>query len=135
MVMASVFWDARGILFVDYLQTGKAIISEYYCYLLDQLKEKIRKKRPGLEMEKTLFQQDNAPCHKSTLTMAKIHELKFELLEHPPYSPDSAPSDFHLFPELKKFMSGKRFSSKEEVLTAVGCCREIVLNNKVYFKS
>ena len=51
--------------------------------------------------------------------MAKIHELKFELLEHPPYSPDLAPSDFHLFPELKKFMRGKRFSSNEGVIAAV----------------
>lgn len=118
-VMASVFWDAKGILFVDYLQTGKTINSEYYCNLLDQLKEKIREKRPGLQKKKILFHQDNAPCHKSILTMAKIHELKFELLEHPPYSPDLAPSDFHLFPELKKFMRGKRFSSNEEVITAV----------------
>lgn len=41
-VMASVFWDAKGILFVDYLKTGKTINSEYYCNLLNQLKEKIR---------------------------------------------------------------------------------------------
>jgi histone-lysine N-methyltransferase SETMAR len=38
-VLASVFWDAKGILFVDYLQTGKTINSEYYCNLLVQLKE------------------------------------------------------------------------------------------------
>ena len=34
-------------------------------------------------------------------------------------SPDFAPSDFHLFPELKRFMCVKRFSSNEEVITAV----------------
>jgi len=38
----------------------------------------------------------------------------YELLEHPPYSPDLAPSDFHLFPNLKKFVVGKRFGSNEE---------------------
>ena len=118
-VMASVFWDAKGILLVDYLQTGKTINSEYYCNLLDQLNGKIREKRPGLQKKKILFHQDNAPCHKSILTMSKIHELQFELLEHPPYSPDLAPSDFHLLPDLKKFMRGKRFSSNDEVITAV----------------
>ena len=82
-VMASVFWDAKGILVVDYLQTGKTINSEYYCNLLDQLKEKIREKRPGLQKKKILFHQDNAPCHKSILTMDQMHELKLELLEHP----------------------------------------------------
>ena len=61
---------------------------------------KIREKRPGLQKEKIPFHQDNAPCHKSILTMAKMHELKFESLEHPPHSPDLAPSDFHLFPDF-----------------------------------
>jgi len=51
--------------------------------------------------------------------MAKIKELQFELLEHPPYSPDLALSDFWLFPHLKKFLRGKRFSSNEEVIAAI----------------
>jgi histone-lysine N-methyltransferase SETMAR len=40
-------------------------------------------------------------------------------LEHPPYSPDLAPSDFHLFPKLKIFLAGQRFSSNQEVIAAV----------------
>lgn len=36
------FWGAKGILFVDYLQTGKTINSEYYCNVLGQLIEKNR---------------------------------------------------------------------------------------------
>lgn len=47
-VMASVFWDAKGILLIDYLEKGKTINSEYYCQLLDQLDAKVREKRPGL---------------------------------------------------------------------------------------
>lgn len=118
-VLASVFWDAKGILLVDYLKTGKTINSEYYSSLLDQLDQKILEKRPGLQKKKVIFHHDNAPPHKSVLTMAKINELHYELLEHPPYSPDLAPSDFHLFPHLKKFMRGQRFSSNEEVIAAV----------------
>ena len=38
-----------------------------------------------------LFHQDNAPAHKSTVAMAAIHECGFELVDHPPYSPDLAP--------------------------------------------
>lgn len=118
-VMASVFWDAKGILFIDYLEKGKTINSAYYTSLLDQLGEKIREKRPGLQRKKIIFHQDNAPVHKSVLTMAKINELKYELLDHPPYSPDLAPSDYHLFPHLKRFLSGKRFSSNQEAIDAV----------------
>ncbi|GBM18709.1 hypothetical protein AVEN_9003-1 [Araneus ventricosus] len=41
------------------------------------------------------------------------------LFDHPPYSPDLAPSDFHLFLKLKEFLVGKRFGSDEELENAV----------------
>jgi hypothetical protein len=50
--MASVFWDAEGILFTDYLENGKTITGEYYSSLLTRLDEKIREKIPGLQKKK-----------------------------------------------------------------------------------
>ena len=44
-----------------------------------------------MKKKKVLFHQANAPCHKLITTMAKLHELHFELLPHLPYSPDLAP--------------------------------------------
>ncbi|GJQ76651.1 hypothetical protein Trydic_g15510 [Trypoxylus dichotomus] len=83
--------------------TGKVMASsEYYIALLERLKTEIAKKRSHMAKKKILFHQDNAPCHKSIKTMAKLHELNFELLPHPPYSPDLAPSDYWLFADLKK---------------------------------
>lgn len=38
-----------------------------------------------------------------------------KLLEHPPYSPDFASSDFYLFPTLKTFQTGNCFGSNEAV--------------------
>jgi histone-lysine N-methyltransferase SETMAR len=52
-VMASVFWDAEGILFIDYLEKGKTITGEYYSNLLTRLDETIREKRPGLQKKKS----------------------------------------------------------------------------------
>ena len=66
-----------------------------------------------------LFLQDNAPAHKSLISMNMIRDLKFEILEHPPYSPDLAPSDYYLFPQLKKSLRGQKFSSNKEVIEAV----------------
>jgi histone-lysine N-methyltransferase SETMAR len=54
-VMASVFWDAEGILFIDYLEKGKTITREYYSNLLAKLDGKIREKRPGLQKKKSSF--------------------------------------------------------------------------------
>jgi len=69
--------------------------------------------------ERIIFHQDNAPTHKSVLAMGKLRDLHYELLEHPPYSPDLAPSDFCLFPKLKLFLAGQRFSSNQEAIAAV----------------
>jgi histone-lysine N-methyltransferase SETMAR len=104
-------------LFIDYLEKGKTITGEYYSNLLNRLDEKIREKRPGLEKKKIIFHQDNAPAHKSILAMGKLRDLHYELLEHPPCSPDLAPSDFSLFPKL--FVAGQRFSSNKEAIAAV----------------
>jgi histone-lysine N-methyltransferase SETMAR len=40
-------------------------------------------------------------------------------MNHPPYSPDLASSDFHLFLHLKKFLAGQRFNNDEDVKRAV----------------
>lgn len=114
-ILASVFWDARGIIFIDYLEKGRTITGEYYAALLDRLNNEIKKKRPHMAKKKVLFHQDNAPAHTSMITMAKLNELKYELLPHPPYSPDLAPSDYYLFPNLKRWLMGKRFTSNEDV--------------------
>lgn len=118
-VMATVFWDQQGIIFIDYLQHGKTITGPYYASLLDRLNDEIKKKRPHLQKKKVLFHRDNAPAHKSLIAMGKINELRYEMLPHPPYSPDLAPCDFVLFPDLKKWLGGKKFSDNSEVIDAV----------------
>ena len=45
--------------------------------------------------------------------------MRYELLEHPSYSPDLAPSDFYPFPKLKLFLAGQRYSSNQEAIAAV----------------
>ena len=115
-VMASVFWNSHGIVYINYLEKEKYINSDYYIELLVRFKDEIAKKRPHLKKKKITFHQDNSPCHKSMKTMAKLSELGYELLPHPPYSPDLSPSDYWLFSDFKKILQGKRFSSNEEVI-------------------
>jgi histone-lysine N-methyltransferase SETMAR len=51
--------------------------------------------------------------------VSTIEELRFECIQHPPYSPDIAPSDFHFFGPLKNALSGKQFRDDDEVRSAV----------------
>ena len=76
-VMASVYWDAHGVLFIDYLKKGRTITGAYYAALFDRLVDEIRKKRPYLKKKKILLHDDNAPSHTSNIAQAKKHELGF----------------------------------------------------------
>ena len=118
-VMASVFWNAKGIVFIDYLQKGKTINREYYAKLLRELRQAIKSKRPGKLTKGVLLHQDNAPAHKSLVAMSTVHDCGFELIDHPPYSPDLAPSDYFLFPNLKKHLAGKRYESDDAIISTV----------------
>jgi histone-lysine N-methyltransferase SETMAR len=65
-----------------------------------------------------LLHQDNAAPHKTAITHQKLADLHFEILKHPAYSPDLAPSDYYLFPNLKERLKGRKFSSTEEATLA-----------------
>jgi len=76
--------------------------------------KKFVRKYPVCKRKKIIFHQDSAPAHKSVLAIGKLRDLHYEVLEHPPYSTDLAPSDFFLFPKLKLFLAGQRFSLNQE---------------------
>ncbi|KZC12787.1 Histone-lysine N-methyltransferase SETMAR, partial [Dufourea novaeangliae] len=62
-----------------------------------------------------VFHQDNARPHTSLVTRQKLLQLGWDILPHPPYSPDLEPSDYYLFRSLQNFVDGKTFTSNEEV--------------------
>ena len=117
-VMLSCFWDRDGIIMTDYLEQDNKITGNYYSALLAKLRSTLAKKRRGKLQKGILFLHDNAPAHRS---MMAVHTSMrgFKILPHPPYSPDLAPSEFFLFPSLKKHLKGRRFHSNEDVISAV----------------
>jgi len=94
---------------------------EYYSSLLLQLKDILKEKTlpAGKSPRGVLLLHDNAPAHRAIATQKKLDYPGFQCLDHPPYSPDLALSDYHLFPGLKKQLKGRHFSSDMEVTAAV----------------
>ena len=78
--------------------------------MLQRVKAAIEEKRPRLNNE-VLLQHDNARPHVAKMTKSVIEELGWEILPHPPYSPDLAPTNFHLFRSLSNHLSGHIFES------------------------
>jgi histone-lysine N-methyltransferase SETMAR len=101
-VLVSVFWDKDGILLVDYLEEGTTITAEYCVALLNKLKQQPISKRRGKLSKGILFLEDIAAPHKAAIKHQKLADLQFEILKHLTYSPDLAPSEYHLFPNLRK---------------------------------
>jgi len=118
-VTVSYFWDQDGILLTDYLPKGQTINAEYYSSLLVQMKEILKEKCCGKVTKGVLFLHNNAPAHRALATQKKLAYLGFQCLDHPPYPPDLAPSDYHLFPRLTKQLKGCHFLSDMEVIAVV----------------
>jgi transposase len=62
---------------------------------------------------------DNARLHTAARTTALIKSFKWEIFDHPPYSPDLAPSDYHLFSKMKVWLGTQHFYSNEELMDGV----------------
>jgi len=95
------------------------ITGQTYANTITALRGAIKEKRLGKLSAGVLLLRDNAPVHMSAKSQAAIRQCGFKQLNHPPYSPDLAPSDYFIFRVMKKFLRGKRFSSDQEVKEAV----------------
>jgi len=109
------FWDQDGILLIDYFPESQTINAKCYSTLLVQMKDILNEKVTKV----VLYLHDNAPAHQALTTHKKPAYLGFQCLDHPSYSPDLAPSDFLLFPGLKKKqLKVRHFSSDAELIAA-----------------
>jgi len=61
----------------------------------------------------------NARPHTAARTNALIKFFNWEIFEHPPYSPDLAPSDYHLFTKMKVWLATHRFHTNEDLMDGV----------------
>ena len=104
--MATVFWDAKCVIMLDFLPKRYTITGVYYANLLDQPRT-------------VSLPQDNARVHTCKVAINAVERKGYELIPYPAYSPDLSLSDFFLFPNLKNDICGCYFRSDEEVVTAV----------------
>jgi histone-lysine N-methyltransferase SETMAR len=51
----------------------------------------------------------NAPAHRALSVREFLATKEITVFEHPTYSPDLAPSDFFLFPNIKEILKVRHF--------------------------
>lgn len=116
-VLLCCFWDSRGMLYYELLPQGHTVTGIVYANQLQKLADAVREKRPRRASVHLLH--DNARPHVANETREKLEELGWDTVPHPPYSPDIAPSDYHLFRPLKASLAKKKFTKLEDVVRAV----------------
>ncbi|XP_043496419.1 histone-lysine N-methyltransferase SETMAR-like [Polistes fuscatus] len=115
-----VWWSIRGIVHFELLKPGQTVTADLYSEQLQRVNQSLIEKWPAIVNRKgVILQHDNARPHCARRTLEKINELGWEVLPHPPYSPDVAPSDFHLFRALQHFLSGKTFANLDDIQNAI----------------
>jgi histone-lysine N-methyltransferase SETMAR len=116
-ILLTVFWDSQRIYMTEFLVAGNTVNSARYIETIKDLRRRVcRVRRSTLRI---MLLHDNARLHTACAMIDALEMLKFEVLSHPPYSPDLAPSDFHFFPHLKRDLKGTHFTSDDEVKQAV----------------
>jgi histone-lysine N-methyltransferase SETMAR len=91
---------------------GNCVQAGVYCDTLKKLRRTIQNKRRGMLSRGVVMLHNNARPHTVATTQDLIATFDWEQFDHPPYSPDLAPSDFLVFLHLKTFLGGRRFHNK-----------------------
>ena len=115
-VLLSVWWDYKGIVYFELLPSNRTINFVVYIEQLTKLNNAVEEKRPELTNRKgVVFHHDNARPHTSLVTRQKLLELDWDVLPHPSYSPDLAPSDYFLLRSLQNSLNGKNFNNDVDI--------------------
>ncbi len=98
--MLSNWW---GLIHWELLPTGSTITADLYCQQLDRVTAILQGKQ-----DKVYFLHDNARPHIAKSRHEKLFKLGWIVVPHPPYSPDLAPTDYHLFRSLADHLREKK---------------------------
>lgn len=120
-IMLSIWWDQEGVEYFEFLPPKQTVAvqnkMELYKTQLTNLRLAIQNDRPeyAKRHDKIIFQHDNARPHVAKLVKNTLGSFGWEVLPHPPYSPDVAPSDYYLFRSMSSALAGQRFYSYDSV--------------------
>lgn len=115
-LMLCIWWDQLGVIYYELLKPNETITADRYRRQLIKLSQALKDKRPQYaeRHDKVILQHDNARPHVANVVKNYLENLKWEVLPHPPYSPDIAPSDYHLFRSMTHGLAEQRFSSYDD---------------------
>jgi histone-lysine N-methyltransferase SETMAR len=116
-VMLCIWWDEKGVVYYELLKPGETVTGDRYRMQLIKMEHALKKKRPRIadKRDKVVFHDDNAKPHRASIVKKKVEDFGWDRLVQPAYSPDLAPSDYHLFRSMQIDLADVRFKNAGEV--------------------
>ncbi|GFW16292.1 histone-lysine N-methyltransferase SETMAR [Trichonephila clavipes] len=112
-IMLCVWWTCRQGVHYELLPTGQTVTVDLYSQQLERVQQALYQKDPALDNRKgVLLLHDNARSHVTRVARNTIQRLGWVTLCHPLYSPDLAPSGYHLCPSLDNHLRAKSFTNE-----------------------
>ena len=116
--MFAIFYKSYGVVQVSYFDKGVSV--DHKTYLdgcIKPMVEALKQQRPMTGVKNMKFHHDNARPHVHSSVIEYLKDQNLHVIEHPPYSPDLAPSDFWLFGYIKQRLGD--YPDQETLATAI----------------
>lgn len=116
-IMLCIWWDCKGVIYYELLNPKETVTGPLYRLQLIRLNRALQVKRPeyAQRQHKVILLHDNARPHVEKTVKNYLETIKWDVLPHAAYSPDLAPSDYHLFRLMQNALQDVQFKSYEEV--------------------
>ncbi len=109
------WWCSGGPVHYELFPAGKTVKADLNCRQLTTAIEKLSQlSGRTTSRSRPCLHHDNAAPYTAKMTKETLESFGFRALPHPPYSPDLAPSDFHLFRSLQWFLRDRTLETEEE---------------------
>ena len=106
-VILKFFFDQDGHFLIEFLQHGTTVNAQSYLQSLITVHQAMKSKRPEKLTRVVILLHDNARLHTAVTITALLQKFKWEVLGHPPYSPDLSPCDYAIFGPIEKALGEK----------------------------
>jgi histone-lysine N-methyltransferase SETMAR len=123
--MVLVFFDAKGVIYTNYVPRGKTVNASYIKEALRRFLKVFKEKRPISSSQDWFLHWDNAPVHTAATVQDYLVKRGVKTIPHPPYSPDLAPADFFLFPKVKAALAGQTLTVESFKTSWEGAVRTV----------
>ena len=105
--MVLCFFNSKGLIYTNYVPRGTTVNANYIVEALGRFMRIFKEKRPTTAQQDWFLHWDNAPVHSAAVGQDWLAARGVQVIEHPPYLPDLAPTDFFLFLKVKSVLVGK----------------------------